>query len=67
VHNALLAYGIAQPQISPFVTSGKNSGQPDIHQKAPQTEHDFVLDPLLPIPDPGVLQQEPASQSTSSS
>jgi len=67
VRNALLAYGIAQPQISPFVTSGENSGQPDIHQEAPQTEHDFVLDPLLPIPDPGVLHQEPASQSTSSS
>jgi hypothetical protein len=58
VRNALLAYGIAEPQISPFISQ---DSQEDT--ATPLSEHDFILDPLLPMP---VLQPESHSGPSSS-
>lgn len=44
VRNALLAYGIPEPQISPFASQDQSKGESEI----PSAEHDFLLDPILP-------------------
>jgi hypothetical protein len=60
VHSALLAYGISEPQIIPFISQDTVS-QGD--NNTPQSEHNFILDPLLSVP---VLQPELNSEPSSS-
>jgi len=58
VRNALLANGIAQPQISPFLTQDNNgsesqeeTGISDEQELVGEPQaSDFLLDPILPIP-----------------
>ena len=56
VRNALLAYGLAEPQISPFIGQESSINQNDPNTQ--QTNHNFILDPLLPSPDQPALHQE---------
>lgn len=65
VRSALLAYGIAEPQISPFISQDTGS-QGDTGTSTPQSEHDFILDPLLSVPAlQPELNSEPPLQITS--
>ena len=48
VRNALLNYGLAEPQISPFISQDISTDQEETGTLS--TEHDFVLDPLLSVP-----------------
>lgn len=59
VRNALLAYGMAEPQISPFQT-----GMVEEEAGTPLAEHDFLLDPNLPMP--AVSEPQAAAQRITS-
>jgi hypothetical protein len=59
VRNALLAYGMAEPQISPFQT-----GMVEEEAGTPLAEHDFLLDPDLPMP--AVSEPQAATQRITS-
>lgn len=64
--NAVLAHGFADPQISPFVDQDSNSEQSSNGTATRQNDHNFLLDPLLPIPDQpdsSLLQNETHSYS----
>jgi len=56
LRNALLTYGLAEPQISPFIGQESSINQNDPNTQ--QTNHNFILDPLLPSPDQPALHQE---------
>jgi hypothetical protein len=58
VRNAVLAHGLAEPQISPFIGQDSSIDQDDSQPSTQQPGHDFVLDPLLSVPDQPVLQQD---------
>ena len=62
VRNALLVYGLVEPQISPFISQDMGTDQEETGTLS--TEHDFVLDPLLSVPDQPDPHHESALQST---
>jgi len=49
VQNSVLAYGFANPQISPFVDDNSNA-EHSTGIAAQQNDHDFLLNPLVSIP-----------------